>query len=200
MYSPSFPGLTPFILPLCAVLTSCHAPPWERDRWCELGAYICLYTACRVDLVVRNTFIVHRQQLGRSSWGLNAKNCGGLYESSVLSPAVTARDSQQLCLPPGVVGIVHLYSGPSAFSSGLHATGVLFLMVPCLHRACCQRRVLAGTMSPSALEEKEHEGHHVRNTDCPAQGLKPWFIVQSVAGGDSQHTWGGGEISEVTNI
>lgn len=70
LYSPSFPGLTPFILSLCAVLTSCCAPPWEMDRRCELGVYMCLYTAQRVDLVVMNMVIVHRQQLDkvREGW------------------------------------------------------------------------------------------------------------------------------------
>lgn len=59
--------------------------PGKMDRWCELGVNICLYTAWRVDLVVRDTVTVHRQQLDRSSWGLNAKNCDDCYESTGFS-------------------------------------------------------------------------------------------------------------------
>lgn len=84
-------------------------------------------------------------------------------DSLWLSAAMSPSRSGQYC---------HLYSSPSAFSLGLHATGVLFLKVSCLHRACCQHCVLAATMSLGALEEKEHEGNHMRNIDCLTQGLE----------------------------
>lgn len=38
-----------------------------------------------MDLAVRNTAIVHRQQLDRRSWGPNANNCGDCYESAGFS-------------------------------------------------------------------------------------------------------------------
>ena len=196
-YSPSFPGLTLLTLSLCAVLTSCDAVPWGGDK-CEVGVYICLYTVWRVDLVVRNTVIVYRQQPDRSSWEPNVKNCDNCEESTgfalppwqqiTLSSCVSLQESsvlpplhQSLCLQlrsPCCKGAT--FKGPLSSRSALPA-------------------VCTGCHNVSALEEKEHEGSHVRNIDCPTQGLRPWFTVESVAGGDLQQTWGGGEISEVIN-
>lgn len=113
------------------------------DR-CELGVYICLCAAWRVDLVVRNTVIVHRQQLDRCSWGPN--DC---YKSTGFPLPLW-----QPVIPPGMVAAVT--------STPIHLPAPWVSM----SHGCCFKRSLVFTEHSSGrrgAQRQPHEEHGLSN-------------------------------------